>query len=80
MISVDDVTKEKITEHNPNWSQNSRSTRKNINNWRLRIWKKKNSLFNLISHQPDIDKICSYAEGEYGAKCQQLINKRETPD
>ena len=41
MISVDDVTKEKITEHNPNWSQNSRSTRKNINNWRLRIWGKK---------------------------------------
>ena len=31
---------------------------------------KTNSLFNLISQQPDIDKICSYAKGEYGAKCQ----------
>ena len=25
-------------------------------------------LFNLISHQPDIDKICLYAEDTYEAK------------
>ena len=55
MINFDDVTKANIKEHNPNWPQildhpyivliigGSGSG-------------KTNSLFNLISHQPDIDK------------------------
>ena len=38
---------------------------------------KKNSLFNLINHQPAIDKIYLYAKDPYGAKCQFLINKRK---
>ena len=39
---------------------------------------KTNSLFNLISHQPDIDKIYLYAKDLYEAKQQLLINKRES--
>ena len=35
--------------------------------WRLWIWKKK-SIFNLISHQPDIDKIYLYVKDPYEAK------------
>ena len=37
---------------------------------------KTNSLFSLISHQPDIAKICLYAKDPYEAKYQLLINKR----
>ena len=55
MINFDDITKENIKEHNPNWLQipdpacrmliieSSRSGRTN-------------SLFNLIGRQPDVDK------------------------
>ena len=39
---------------------------------------KKNSLINLISHQPDIDKIYLYAKDPYEAKYQFSINKRES--
>ena len=58
MIKFDDITKENIKEHNPNWPQipdhpyriliieNSGSVKTNL-------------LFNLISHQPDIDIIFS---------------------
>ena len=49
----------------------------NINNRWLRIWKKKNALLNLVSNQPDIDKIYLYAKDPYKAKYQYLINKRE---
>ena len=37
-----------------------------------------NSLFNLINQQPGIDKIYLYANNPYDAKCQFLINKRES--
>ena len=58
MIKFDDITKENIKEHNPNWPQipdhpyriliieNSGSVKTNL-------------LFNLISHQADIDIIFS---------------------
>ena len=36
-----------------------------------------NSLFNLISQQPDIHKIYLYAKDSYEVKHQFLINKRE---
>ena len=61
MINFDDVTKENIKKHNPNWPEipdhpyiiliirGSES-------------RKINSLFNLISQQPDIDKIYSYTK------------------
>ena len=75
MINFYDIKKQSIKEHNPNWL-NSWSPIQNINN--LRFWiGKPNSLFNLISHQPDIDKIYLCAKDLYEAKYQLLINKRE---
>ena len=38
---------------------------------------KTNSLFNLINHQPDIDKMYLYAKDLNEAKYQFLIKKRE---
>ena len=37
-----------------------------------------NSLFVLINHQLDIDKIYLYAKDPYEAKYQFLLNKRES--
>ena len=58
MIKFDDITKENIKEHNPYWPQ--------IPDHRYRILiiensgsVKTNLLFNLISHQADIDIIFS---------------------
>ena len=67
MIKFDDVTKEKIKEHNPNWPQ--------IPDHLYRIlivgssgFGKTNSLYNLISQQPDIDKIHLYIKDSYEAR------------
>ena len=56
MINFDDVTKENIKEHNPNWPQ--------IPDHPYRILiigdsgsGKTNSLVNLINYQPSIDKM-----------------------
>ena len=77
MINFDDVTKEETKEHIPNQPQ--------IHDHPYRILiiggsgaGKKNSLFNLIIQQPDIDKIYLYAKDRYEAKYQYLINKRES--
>ena len=76
MINFDDVTKENIKEHNPNWPQ--------IPDHPHRIFTiagsgsgKTTSLFNLINQQSDIDKIYLYAKDRYKAKYQFLIKKRE---
>ena len=67
MINCDNVTKENIKEHNPNCPQ--------IPDYPYRILiigdsgsGKTNSLFNLITQQPDIDKIYLYARDPYEAK------------
>ena len=77
MIKFDDVTKENIKEYNPNWTQIPDHPYK-----LLRIGdsgsEKINSLFNLISHQPDIDKIYLYAKNPCEVKYQLLINKQES--
>ena len=77
MINFDDVTKENIKEHNPNWPQ--------IPDHPYRILiiggsgsGKTNSIFNLISQQPDIDKIHLYSKDPHEAKYQLFINKRES--
>ena len=54
----------------------SRSSIQNINNRRLRIWKKK-VLLNLIENQQDIDETYLYAKDTYEAKYQYLIKIRE---
>ena len=76
MIYFDDVIKENIKEHNPNWQQ--------IHDHPYRILiiggsgpGKTNSLFNLINQQPDNDKIYLYAKDPYEAKYHFLVNKRE---
>ena len=56
MINFDDVTKEKIEQHNPNWPQISDHP------YRILIIGGSgsgeiNSLFNLRNEEPDIDKI-----------------------
>ena len=76
MINFDDVVKENIKEHNPNWPLIP------DNPYRKFIIGgsgsgKTISLFNLINHQPDIDKIYLYAKDPYEAKYQFLIKKRE---
>ena len=64
MINFDTVTKENIKGHNQNWSQ--------IPDYPYRILiiggsglGKTNSLFNIISQQPDIYKIYLYAKNPY---------------
>ena len=76
MINFNDVSKENIKEHIPNWLQ--------IPDHPYKILivggsgsGKTNSLFNLIIHEPDIDKISLYAKDSYEVKCQFLINKRD---
>ena len=77
MINFDDVIKENIKEHNPNWPQIP------DNPYRILIAEgsasgKTNSLFNLINQQSDINKICLYAKDPYEVKYQFLINKLES--
>ena len=56
MTKFDDFTNGNVKEHNSNWPQ--------ISNYLYRIliiggsgYEKPNTLFNLMYHQPDIDKI-----------------------
>ena len=74
MINFEDVIKGNIKEHNLNWPQIP------DHSYRILIiggsgFGKTNSLFNLINHQPDIDKIYLYAKDPYKAKYKFLINK-----
>ena len=64
MINSDDVTRENIKEHNPNWPK--------IPDHLYMILTigssgsgKTNSLFNVINHQPHVDKIYLYARNPY---------------
>ena len=73
------LQKRKIKEHNLSWPQ--------IPDHPYKILTvedsgsgKTNLLFNLISHQPDIDKIYLYAKDPFEAKYKLLINKRESTD
>ena len=71
MIALDDVTKGNIKEHHSNWPQILDIL------YRLWIWKT-NSLFDIISQQPDIDKIYLYAKDPYEAIYSFLIKKQES--
>ena len=68
-----------MKEHNPNWPKIP------DHSYRILITGgsgsgKTSALFNLINHEPDIDKIYLYLEDSYEAKYQLLINKRESKD
>ena len=68
------VTKGNIKEHNLNWPQIP-DLLHGILIIRSCGSEKTDSLFNLISHQPDIDKTYLYVKDPFGAKYQLLIIK-----
>ena len=75
--NFDDVIKENIKAHNPNWPE--------VSDYSYRILVigvprsgKTNSLFNLVNQQPYIDNTYLYAKDPYEAKYPFLINKRES--
>ena len=77
MINFNDVIKENIKGHNPNWPEVTDHP------YRILIiggsgYGKTSSLFNLINKQPDIVKIYLYSKNLYDAKYQFLINKQES--
>ena len=79
MVNFDDVVKENIKKHNPNWPQ--------IPDHLYMILiigvsglGETNSLFNSISQQPNIGKIYLYTKDPYEAKYQFSINKRKSTD
>ena len=73
---INNVVKENIKEHNPNWPQIPDHPHRILILGGSRSGKT-NSLFNLINQQPDIDNIYLYAKDPYEAKYQFLIKKRE---
>ena len=64
-----------MQKHNPNWNQIPDHPNKLLIIGNSGSGKR-DSLFNLTSQQPDIDKICLCAKDSYEAKYQLLINKR----
>ena len=67
------ILRKKAKENNQ-ISQKFLTIQKNINSWRFWVWEKKNKL-NLISEEPNIDKIYLYTKDPYEAKYQFLSNK-----
>ena len=75
MFKFDYITKEDIKENNPNQSQNPDYP------YIILIVGgsgsgKTNALLNLVSHQPDVDKIYLDAKDLYKGQNQLVINKR----
>ena len=67
MSNFDDVTKEDIKEHNPNWPRILNHPYRTLI---IEVWgsEKTNPFFNLTIYQPDIDKNYLYAKDPYEAK------------
>ena len=65
MINTDDVIKENIKWHNPNWHPYRVLLIEGSGSGKI------NSLFNLISQQPNIDKIYLYTKDPYQATFNQ---------
>ena len=64
MINFDDVIKEETKEHYPNWPQIPDHPYRILITWGSGSGKTI-SLFNLLNHQPDIDKKLLYAKDLY---------------
>ena len=67
MINFDDVMKENIKEHIQNWSKIFDHPHRILIDGGSESGKT-NSLFNLINHQPDIDKIYLFAKDSWEPK------------
>ena len=85
MINSGDVTKQNIKYHKRKYKRNYSPNWPQIPDHLYRILiiresgsGKTNSLFNLISYQPDIDKIYLYSKDPYEAKYQFLVKKQES--
>ena len=76
MINFDDVVKENMKEHNPNWPHIPDHPHIILIIGGYRLGRK--LLLHLINQQPDIDKIYLYAKDPYNAKYQLSITKCET--
>ena len=74
IFNIDYIREEDIKEHNPNWSQIPDYPHRIIIIWSSGS-EKSNELHNLISNQPDIDKIYLLDKDADEAKYQLLINK-----
>ena len=77
MINSDDYANENKIQHNKKWPYIPEHP------YRILIIGgsgsgKANPLLNLISNQPDIDKIYLHSKDPYESKYQFLINKRES--
>ena len=77
MINFGDYANENKTEHNLKWSYILDHPCKTLIIGASGSGKT-NALLNLISNQPDIDRIYLYAKDPYEAKYQFLIKKRES--
>ena len=77
MIKFDDITKDNIKEHNPNWPKIPDHSYRILIIGRSGSGKTNALFFNLISQEQDIDKIYLYAKDPNEAKYQLLMNKRE---
>ena len=76
ITNTNDVTEENIKEHNLNWLQIL------VRQYKILIIGgsgsgRTNSFFNLISQQPDIDKVYLYTKDPFEAKYQLLLDKLE---
>ena len=77
MLDFDYILIEDIQEHNPNWPEIP-------DHWSRIIIAggsgsgQTNALLNLITHWPDIDEKKLFAKDPYDAKCQLLMNQRES--
>ena len=79
MFNFDYITKEDKKEHYPNWPELPDHPYRMLivgDSWS----RKKNSLLNLISHEPDINQSILNAKDPCGPKYQLLISKRESTD
>ena len=66
-----------MKEHNPNWPETTDYPRRIVIVGGSESGKTI-ALFNLINHEPDIEKTLLYAKYPYEAKYQLLINKRKS--
>ena len=76
MINFEDVIKENIKEHNPDWTEILDHLCRPLITGGSGSGKTK-ALFNVINQRPDIDYFYLYANDPYEAK-HQYLNKPET--